>query len=167
MWIEKDALAGVVADVTYEFDVPLMVSRGYASLSFLYESADDIARDGRPAHIYHLGDFDPSGVDAANKIEATLREFAPAAEINFTRLAVLPEQITAWNLPTRPTKRTDSRSKGFGDVSVELDAIDPRRLRELVREALELHLPAEQFRVLKVVEESERQLLTAWAGGVA
>ena len=28
IWIEKDALAGVVDDVTWEYDVPLMVSRG-------------------------------------------------------------------------------------------------------------------------------------------
>lgn len=166
VWIEKDALAGVIYPVTSEFDVPLMVSRGYASLSFLYEAATDIAADGRPAHIYHLGDFDPSGVDAANKIEATLREFAPRADISFARLAVLPEQIYALNLPTRPTKRSDSRAKGFGDFSVELDAIDPRRLRQLVRDALELHLPAERFEVLKVAEESERRMLEAWAESV-
>ncbi len=34
VWLEKDALAGVIFPVTSEFDVPLMVSRGYASLSF-------------------------------------------------------------------------------------------------------------------------------------
>ena len=37
IWIEKDALAGVIEDITLEYDVPLMVARGYASLSFLYE----------------------------------------------------------------------------------------------------------------------------------
>ena len=71
IWLEKDALAGVVYDVTDELDVPLMVSRGYASLSFLYSAADAMANEDRPCHIYHFGDFDPSGVNAADSIERT------------------------------------------------------------------------------------------------
>jgi hypothetical protein len=140
-----------------------MVARGYASLSFLHDAAEAISAEDRPAHIYHLGDYDPSGVDAANKIEQSLREFAPEAEIHFTRLAVLPWQIEEWCLPTRPTKRSDSRAKSFGDISVELDAIDSRLLRQIVRDALERHMPSAAFEVLKAAEESERALLLAWA----
>src|SRR3981189_565861 len=114
VWLEKDALAGVVDDVTDMFDVPLMVARGYASLSFLHSAAEHIRDLDVPAYIYHLGDFDPSGVNAGEKIEETLRAMAPAAEIHFERLAVTPEQIKDWNLPSRPTKASDSRAKNFG-----------------------------------------------------
>jgi hypothetical protein len=162
IWLEKDALSGVIYPVTALFDVPLMVARGYASLSFLHSAAEYINELDVPAFIYHLGDFDPSGVDAARKIEQTLREMALRAEIHFERLAVKEEQIAAWSLPTRPTKRTDSRAKGFGDVSVELDAINPHTLRTLVQTAIEQHLPPAQYAVLKVAEESERDLLRAF-----
>jgi hypothetical protein len=160
VWLEKDALAGVVLPVTAEFDVPLMVARGYASLSFLHTAAEYISSLDVPVFIYHLGDFDPSGVNAGEKIEETLRDMAPDAELYFERIAVTHAQIEEWGLPTRPTKASDSRAKGFGDISVELDAIEPNRLRELVREVLEAHLPPEQFEVLKAAEESERELLT-------
>jgi hypothetical protein len=110
-WLEKDALAGVVDPITNSYDVPLMVARGYASLSFLHSAAEYIGYLDVPAYIYHCGDFDPSGVNAAEKIEETLRELAPTAEIIFERIAVTPEQIEAWNLPTRPTKTTDSRDR--------------------------------------------------------
>src|SRR5215813_2298502 len=60
IWLEKDALAGVIYPVTSMYDVPLMVARGYASLSFLYSAAEAINGLNVPAHIYHLGDFDPS-----------------------------------------------------------------------------------------------------------
>ncbi len=163
IWLEKDALAGVVIEVTSDFDVPLMVSRGYASLSFLHEAADAINHLGRTSHIYHFGDYDPSGQDAADKIEQDLRNFADGVDIHFYRVAVRPEQIEEWSLPSRPTKKTDTRAKGFGDISVELDAIEPDRLRELVRESIERHLPQDKFRILKVAEESERDLLQAWA----
>ena len=98
------------------YDVPLMVARGYASLSFLHSAAEDINELDVPAFIYHLGDFDPSGVNAGEKIEETLRELAPDAEIIFERIAVTPEQIEEWGLPTRPTKASDSRAKGFGSA---------------------------------------------------
>jgi hypothetical protein len=152
IWLEKDALSGVIYPITSMYDVPLMVARGYASLSFLYNAAEYINTLYVPAHIYHLGDFDPSGVNAGEKIEETLQELAPDAEIYFERIAVTPEQIEEWELPTRPTKTSDTRSKGFGAISVELDAIEPNQLRALVQEAIEVHLPPVQFEVLKAAE---------------
>ena len=106
-------------------------------------------------------------MNAGEKIEQTLREMTPDAEIHFERLAVLPEQITAWNLPTRPTKQSDTRAKKFGsDISVELDAIDPNRLRSIVQEAIERHLPADELKVLQEAEASERDALKAFAGNM-
>ena len=81
IWLEKDAPSGVLYPITQLYDVPLMVARGYASLSFLHGAADYIADLDVPAYIYHLGDFDPSGQDAARAIEQTLREMAPDAEL--------------------------------------------------------------------------------------
>jgi hypothetical protein len=79
---------------------------------------------------------------------------APEADITFVRLGVTPAQIAAWHLPTRPTKRSDTRAKNFGDVSVELDAIEPVQLRDLVSDAIQRHLPMEQLHALRVAEES-------------
>ena len=167
VWLEKDALAGVIDDVTSELDVALMVTRGYASLSFLYTSAKIIEASGKPTFVYHLGDYDPSGQDAAANIERRLSEFAPEAEINFHQIAVRPWQITAWRLPTRPTKMSDSRAKNFAEELVELDAIEPQRLRDMVRDVIEQHLPSRKLTLLKAAEESERQGLIAWAETLA
>jgi hypothetical protein len=164
VWCEKDALAGVLMEETEVYDVPLMVARGYSSLSFLYSAAMAIKAKGKPAFVYHFGDLDPSGVDAARDIEAKLRRYAPGAEIHFDRPAVTREQVDRWNLPTRPTKLTDTRAKKFGSAtSVELDAIPARQLRELVREVIERHVDREKLALLRVAEASERELLTKWA----
>jgi len=164
IWCEKDALAGVLMEETEKYDVPLMVARGYASLSFLHSAATAIETTGKPAYIYHFGDFDPSGVDAARDIEAKLRRYAPSAEIHFERPAVTREQIDQWNLPTRPTKQTDTRAKKFGSAtSVELDAIPARQLRTIVRECIERHVDQRQLEFLRTAEKFERELLKAWA----
>jgi hypothetical protein len=161
----KDALAGVVMQETEPYDVPLMVAKGYASLSFLHSAAMAIKAKGKPAHIFHFGDLDPSGVDAARDIEAKLRRYAPGAEIHFERPAVTRAQVEEWNLPTRPTKQTDTRAKKFGSAtSVELDAIPARKLREIVRGCIERHVDQHQLQILRAAEESERGLLKAWAG---
>lgn len=167
IWLEKDALAGVIQPVTSRYDVPLMVARGYASLSFLYEAGQAMAHEGRPCHVYHFGDFDPSGVNAADSIESSLRRFAPGAEISFERVAVTEAMIARWNLPTRPTKRTDSRAAGFGPVSVELDAIAPEILRALVEDCINDHLPSERLAALEKVEAMERETLRQYAGKFA
>ncbi len=90
-------------------------------------------------------------------------ELAPSAEIHFERLAVTWSQVSDWNLPSRPTKRSDSRSKNWRGDSVELDAIHPDQLRQIVRDAIERHLSRDQLEVLKVAEESERDMLWHWA----
>jgi hypothetical protein len=113
LWIEKDALAGVVYETTELFDVPLLVARGYSSLSFLHSAAEAIRADGRPAFIYQLGDHDPSGVDAARKVNETLREFAPEADITFERLAVLPHHIRAFRLPNPANQAIRFASEEF------------------------------------------------------
>jgi hypothetical protein len=106
----------------------------------------------------------PSGVDAARDIETKLRRYAPGAEIHFERPAVTRAQVDEWNLPTRPTKQTDTRAKKFGNsTSVELDAIPAEKLRALVRECIERHVDQRQLSILRTAEESERELLKAWA----
>jgi hypothetical protein len=165
IWLEKDALAGVLYPVTEMYDVPLMVARGYASLSFLHTAAEYINELDVPTYLYHFGDYDPSGVNAGQKIEQTLKEMAPDAEIHFERIAVTPQQIADWNLPTRPTKQKDPRAKKFGSAdSVELDAIAPDRMRSLVEEAIQRHMPKHQYDQLMIVEEEERKLVGGLVG---
>ena len=77
VWLEKDALAGVLYRVTDEWGVPLMVTRGFASLSYVHNAAETIERVGKPTFIYYFGDYDPSGVEIDRNLERRLREFAP------------------------------------------------------------------------------------------
>ena len=160
VWLEKDALAGVLLGETETYDVHLMVTRGYASLSYLHAAAQVIAVCGKPAYLYYFGDYDPSGLDITRAVEDGIREFAPDADIHFERIAVTPQQIADLRLPTRPTKTTDSRSRGFVGESVEVDAIAPGVLRGLVRHCITRHIDGQALDALQVAEQSERDFLT-------
>jgi hypothetical protein len=163
VWLEKDALAGVLYTVTGQWDVPLMVTRGYPSLSYLFEAAEALKAAGKTAYLYYFGDYDPSGVDIPRKVEAELRRMAPSVEIHFTRVAVTEEQIGQLNLPTRPTKDSDSRSKGFGRASVEVDAIPARLLRMMTEDCINRHVDPQQLATIYAAEASERTILDAFS----
>lgn len=169
IWIEKDTLAGVLYGETERWDVPLMVCRGFASETYLHTAAETIRDQDRPAWLYLMTDHDPSGLGIAAHVERIIRGFLPEGfPVTVERLAVTPAQIAAWQLPTRPTKRTDSRANGFAGESVELDAIPPAQLRALVRGAIERHIDQEALERTRAVEALERSTLYAiqeqWGG---
>ena len=164
IWCEKDALAGVVYPVTSRFDVPLMVSRGFASETFCYSAIEARDGDDRDYYVYYLGDFDRAGHDAANSLEEKLTRFADDEGISvyFEQIAVTVEQVSAWRLPTREPKRKSPADKNWPhNFACELDAISPDRIRRLVENSIDPHVDHEQLAVLKVAEKSERELLKA------
>ena len=165
IWIEKEALAGVVYPITSEWDVPLMVSKGFASLTYLHDAAETFKHKtelGKVCHIYYFGDYDPSGVDIRRDIQSKISNFAPLAAVVFHDVAVLPSQIARWSLPTRPTKRSDSRAKGWEGESVELDAIDPKQLRTLVADSIVSCIDAEVLESEIKIQELESETLSQY-----
>lgn len=78
VWVEKDALSGVLKRVTSVYHVPILVNRGYSSASAMYDSYERFSpaiKKGRKCVILYLGDFDPSGIDMIRDIRDRIREF--------------------------------------------------------------------------------------------
>lgn len=156
IWAEKDAIASLLSDAADEFCVPVMAFRGYSSVSYLYGLAEEIREHGLPTFIYYFGDHDPSGIDAERFVTKTVRELAPEAVIFVERAAVLPHQIEEFGLPTRPTKTSDSRSRTFKGESVDIDAVSPSVLTDLVTGCVLRHLDLAEVRRLQEIEAVER-----------
>lgn len=135
--------------VTDEYDVALMVTRGYPSLTFTYEAA--MALGGKAeTYLYYFGDLDAHGEHIEWTVQSQLEE--QGADFVFERIAVTPERISAMNLPTRPGKAGES-------WAVEVDAIEPRVLRDLCRGAIEQHVNRKELDYLRQVEALEADVL--------
>jgi hypothetical protein len=158
---EKDAMLGVLEEETWPYQVPLVITRGFPSLSLLHDLAELIESLDKPVFIYYLGDHDPSGVWIDRSIEERLREMAPDADIHFERVAVLPEQIEELDLPTRPTKNhpRNTHARDFEGDSVELDAIPAATLRAMVREVIERHVDQDALEEVREAEEADKEKL--------
>jgi hypothetical protein len=162
IWLEKDALAGVLSPVTKEHALWLYVTRGFPSETYLYHAAETAKYYGKPTYIYVLSDFDPSGFNLYNQAKTTLERMAPEIEWHIERIALTLEQITSMSLSTRPLKNKKENKKFldlYGDISAELDAIPPNDLRELVRRKILEHMDEKTLANLKAIEQSERQAL--------
>lgn len=147
VWVEKQALEGVVAQICTRLDVPYFSCRGYTSISEMWAAAQRLAewhRYGQKPHILHLGDLDPSGADMSRDIVDRLKMFLEpeGATFEFERLALNPDQVRQYRPPPNPAKTTDSRFRAFalehGNQSWELDALDPRTLQRLIENAVDL-----------------------------
>jgi hypothetical protein len=141
VWIEKDALVGVIAGACERNDVPYFSCRGYTSQSELHGAAMRLVgyeKNGQDTVVIHLGDHDPSGVDMTRDIQDRLRLFGSRAEVH--RIALTMGQVEQYDPPPNPAKLTDSRATGYmaehGDESWELDALDPATLDTLVEEEI-------------------------------
>lgn len=162
VWLEKDALASIVSDVTEKWDVALMVSRGQSSDTFCYfaaQTAREARRHGITTHILALYDADRSGRSAAAKVREKLVTYSDGAPIEFRLLAVTDEQIDEWELPTRPGKENPS------ERAVELDAIPPDKLIALVSDAISGLVDQRAWEIEQAYEESERAILAAIVDG--
>jgi hypothetical protein len=160
IWCEKEALAGVLYEVTSEYDVPLMVVKGFPSKDFVHSAAESIEGRGVPAFLYYCGDWDPSGLKIWDGIQASIRRYVPDADVTFERLAVTDWHIKAFDLPTRPTKREgNTHAKNFHGESVEVDALPVNVLQDIVRAAIEQHIDQRQLAITKEAEASERDIL--------
>ena len=161
IWLEKDALASLLMDVTVAWDVALMVSRGQSSATFLWSAAQNARRAwehaGVETFVYALYDRDAGGRRAARTIERDLPEHAPGVPIHFELIAVTDEQVEEWALPTRPAKASDPEAAKFDGLAVELDAIPPDKLISLVEGRIVGHIDNHAWDVEQVVEREERE----------
>lgn len=170
IWIEKSALAGVIYPVTSEFDVPLMPTGGFSSETFAHEAVDEMRGTGKTLVVYALYDFDRSGQDASASLQEKIERFGAEYDVpvHFYELGLTHEQVQDMRLPTRPPKRNSKADQRWPyEFAAELDAIPPDDLRDLVRWAIERHLPADELERLKRIEAAERDTLMKFIGRAA
>lgn len=189
VWIEKDALSRIAHDVARKYCVPVIAARGFSSTSFKNECRNRILanhRQGQQTAIVYLGDLDPSGWEMLPAMMRTFRQKMDLSEEHVTscRCALNREHVERYQLPRSidAIKEKDSRTPGyrklFGDLAVELDALRPSLLEDMVRQAIEANLDMSLFKRqqaleeedLKVVEALKRQvetLLPGVIGGVS
>lgn len=144
VWVEKDALTGVIEPACNYFRVPYFACRGYTSQSEQWRAGHrfkNYLKSGCRVLIIHLGDHDPSGIDMSRDNTDRLAMFARSNHVEVRRIALNKDQVEEYNLAPNPAKETDSRFKNYadehGESSWELDALDPMVIDAMIRAEIE------------------------------
>ncbi|KKN65936.1 hypothetical protein LCGC14_0476390 [marine sediment metagenome] len=165
LWVEKDALSGVLKRITEHYHIKLIVNKGYSSTSAMYDAYRRFSNkinEGKKVVVLYLGDHDPSGLDMIRDIHQRSCEFLIGDAVDFVGdddesnpafqvrpIGLTMKQIKQFNPPPNPAKVKDPRSTGYiekyGKVSWEVDALNPETLHKLVRENVEILIDMNLF----------------------
>jgi hypothetical protein len=157
---EAAGMAPQLARVADPFGVTVMSGGGFDSLTDKHKFAAALAEHDRATEVLHIGDHDPSGVNMflafLEDVEAFARDLG--GDATFTRLAVTPEQIARYRLPTAPAKDTDKRA--FSGETCQAEAFAPDVLANIVRTAIEQRIDRRVYEsVLRRERKARRDLL--------
>ena len=165
VWVEKDALIGIVGQICGKLDVNHFSCRGYVSQSEMWAAARRLHRRqeaGQRVVLLHLGDHDPSGKDMSRDIQERLVTFETYG-VTFKRLALNMDQVELYNPPPNPAKLSDSRASGYieeyGDECWELDALEPKVISDLISKNVEKYRDDTLYNAVVEREAEERRQL--------
>ncbi len=160
VWVEKDALIGIVSQICRELDVPHFSCRGYTSQSEMWSAAQRFIRQSHRESrtIIHLGDHDPSGIDMTRDIQERMDMFG--ADVYVKRVALTMEQIEIFNPPPNPTKLSDARAEGYiaeyGHECWELDALEPKVITSLIRDEVTALMDSNLLNEIEHKEQTDK-----------
>src|SRR5262245_59238593 len=168
VWIEKEALIGVVEGVCTELRVPYFAHRGNNSQTLQYQAGKRFARyldQGLIPLVLHLADHDPNGIDMTRDNIKRLRLYA-RTDIEVRRIALNMEQVQRYNPPSNFAKEKDRRFKAymreFGTRECwELDALSPAVIADLIRSEIEGLINRRVWRAALVREQRGSELLAS------
>ena len=170
VWIEKEALVGVIQRVCARHDVSYFACRGYVSQSEQYTAGKrllDYVQKGQEVIVLHLGDHDPSGIDMTRDNADRLDQFSERVGIEVKRIALNWDQIQEYKPPPNPAKSTDARyldyRKKFGTESWELDALDPTLIEELIDFHIKNIRDEDRWNEMIVEEAHQRSMINGVA----
>jgi len=179
VWVEKSTVTDVLEPVCRRLGANLVISAGFQSITAAVALIRRAVQAHRPARVFYISDFDPAGdrmpVAVARQVEYWIDRFGLDAEVGLTPLALIRDQVVAYELPRIPIKESDHRRAGFeqrhGEGAVELDALEalhPGTLADLLAEAaaqyVDPDLPAAAHRA-----EADAQMIVdqEWSAEIA
>lgn len=159
VFIEKKALQGVFEDTCNRYGVALNPCKGYPSLTFIYDAKlrfSEAKAKGKTPIILYFGDYDCSGEDIPRSLKDNFLRMGINIDIRVK--ALNKEQVVKWKLPPAPTKETDTRGASWDGLGqVELDAVEPNKIKALLTEAIDSVFNEDLYSELLEIEQSERR----------
>jgi hypothetical protein len=148
---EKNTLLPIIKPVAMEYCIPITSGRGFCSIPPRWEMAKRFRKRGKESLVLLiLSDFDPEGEEIAHSFARSMRDDFGVDQIQPVKVALKKSQVIEMILPNDfQAKEKSSRYKRFvaryGTSVHELEAVPPRTLQGLLRDAIDSVLDIEAF----------------------
>ena len=186
LYCEKEAMESVLRPIADKYHIYFGYNKGYSSASTIHEVAERVYKqiqNKKTVTVLYLGDHDPSGLDMVRDIEERIMEFvfhwwAGGEEDEYylsafkehleevfsvEHVALTTEQVKQYNPPPNPAKFTDPRANEYisvhGEISWELDSLEPEVLIQLTEKAILEVLDADKYNAWIKQEGEEKKAL--------
>jgi len=151
---EKSSLRSVLGPVAQRVGADLYLPTGEISDTLVHRMAVLGKAEARPMVVLYFADCDPSGwqmgISLARKLQALEVLGVGPADYRVHRVALTPDQVREYGLPSTPMKTTETRADRWraahGVEQTEIDALAslrPELLRELAFAAVAPYFDAE------------------------
>ena len=145
---EKSSLEPVLSPIAESYKADLYLPTGCLSDTLIYQMAKIGADDGRPMVVFYFSDCDPSGwnmpVEVGRKLQAFKALEFPDLHFKMHQVALTPDQVREYRLPSTPLKETERRADRWLQAmrveQTEIDALAslrPDLPQEIARNALD------------------------------
>lgn len=168
VWSEKGTVRGILKPVLDHYAVGFRVMHGFSGATTVHDIAKD--DDGRPLIVLYCGDYDPSGL-YMSEVDLPRRIADYGGEhVRFERIALTRAHTVGLPSFAAASKAKDPRYRWFteryGTQCWELDAMDPRALRECVERRIKSLIEPEAWARCEIVNaaelESLQTILSGW-----
>lgn len=167
VWVEKEALIGVLERACWKHDVNYFAGKGYVSQSEMWSAGKRFHRYNKAKQrliLIHLGDHDPSGIDMTRDNDDRLSMFSYYGDVEIKRIALNWDQIEQYDPIPNPAKVSDTRFEKYfaeyGDESWELDALEPDVIHKLVEDEIIRHKDPDKWKAMLRKEQEEKNVLS-------
>jgi hypothetical protein len=161
---EKGTVRGVLAPVLDKYGVGFQVMHGFTSATSAHDLS--IGNDGRPLILLYVGDYDPSGMFMSEEdLPGRFKKY-DGTHIGLVRIALKSEQLNGLLSFPASDKIKDPRYpwfvRNYDNDCWELDAMDPRNLRNCVETAIKALIEPIAWERCDRVNKAEQENISAF-----
>lgn len=162
---EKNTLLPIIKPVCSDYTVPLTIGRGFCSVPPRKAIYDRWQASGKNKLVLIvLSDHDPDGEMIADSLVGYMRDDfgIPDFRIVPVRAALTADQCKQFKIPADVDAKPSSTNyaqfvRHYGTAACELEAVPPRRLQQMLRDAIESVLDHDAFAAEQERERADAQ----------
>lgn len=182
IWVEREPHRTFISSLVSEYDIPVYVTGGYSSFSFVFEAAKRIEasvdRAGSPRVLY-LSDLSPASINMfesqVSEISSHLTLTREEVDAIMLRVGLEPEHVVKFDLPVLeelvPTQKTVLFEDKYSDLLemfdipripiVEIESLNPIDLADVVSNVLFSLTDQDVLGDVAILEDKNRKIIDA------